>query len=300
MNPKREITGIFLLDKDSGFSSNAVLQRVKRLWQATKAGHTGSLDPLASGMLPICFGQASKLVRFLLEANKLYQVKIALGQTTATGDSEGELLLTRAIPHLSLEALEIILEGFRGPIEQIPPNYSALKQDGQRFYELARQGRAAEIKKKIRKQHIYSLVLDSFDGKFLSLTVRCDKGTYIRTLAEDIGEKIGCGAHVVELRRVFVEPFENYPMYKMEKLNDLSLESLDALLLAPELAIPHIPKVSVNEKQRTDLYQGKTIEASETPVGWVQLWAKEPEQLFGIGEVLASGLIVSRRLFKIV
>lgn len=311
MSLKQDITGIFLLDKKSGLTSNAVLQKVKALWKANKAGHTGSLDPLASGMLPICFGEALKLVRFLLEANKIYEVKIALGQTTDTGDSQGKYLLTRTIPVLSLEEIECILAQFRGSIEQIPPNYSALKQNGQRFYDLARRGRACDIQKKIRIQQIYNLVLNEYEhntpqSAYLSLTVHCNKGTYIRTLAEDIGEKIGCGAHVVELRRVLVEPFAGYPMYTIDQLNELvefnDLDKLSQLLLKPELAIPSIPKITVSSQDYQALYHGKTVErpTPESGTGWVQLWTENLGKFFGVGEVLTPGLIVPRRLFKMV
>lgn len=310
MSLKQDITGIFLLDKSSGLTSNAVLQKVKTLWQANKAGHTGSLDPLASGMLPICFGEALKLVRFLLDANKVYQAKIALGQTTDTGDSQGKFLLNRSVPVLSLEEIESVLAQFRGSIEQIPPNYSALKQNGQRFYELARQGRAFEIQKKIRVQQIYSLVLNQYEDNapqsaYLSLTVHCNKGTYIRTLAEDIGEKIGCGAHVVELRRMLVEPFSGYPMYAIEKLDELlannDLDNLNQLLLKPETAIPSVPKITVSSQEYQALYHGKAVAVNPmVPAGWIQLWTENLSKFFGIGEVLTSGLIVPRRLFKMV
>lgn len=306
MRAKKAITGILLLDKPSGFSSNAVLQKVKRLWGAEKAGHTGTLDPLACGMLPICFGEATKLIRFLLASSKQYQVKIALGHTMSTGDADGTLLQSRSIPQLSLEAIEKILETFRGPIEQIPPIYSAIKQNGKRLYELARQGRELEIEKKARSVRIYQLTLDQYEyvddsTAYLTLTVHCSKGTYIRSLAHDLGEKIGCGAYVAQLRRTWVDPFQGQAMYTLSELENLeSEEDLERVLLKSERAIPEIPKMDVSLEAYQALYQGKHIQAENEQVapGWVQLWCEALNRFFGIGEVLGSGLIVPRRLFK--
>ncbi len=307
MTSKQEITGILLLDKESGYTSNTALQRVKKYLGAKKAGHTGTLDPLASGMLPICLGEATKVVRFLLDADKKYQVKIALGHTMTTADADGALLLSRAIPHLSTQEIESIIEQFRGPILQLPPIYSALKQKGKRFCDLAREGKSADIERKARSLHIHELTLDKYDYQdqktaFLSLTVKCSKGTYIRSLAEDIGEKMGCGAHVLELRRVFVEPFEKYPMLTMMQLDELyQSDSLNSILLKPEQAIPHIQKMHVSKDNYSELYQGKQISCkADMSLGWVQLWSDVLEKFFGIGEVLVSGLIAPRRLFKIV
>lgn len=312
MRAKRAITGILLLDKESGYTSNAILQKVKKLWGAEKAGHTGTLDPLASGMLPICFGEATKLIRFLLASCKAYQAKIALGHTMSTGDADGILMESRPIPHLTLEKIERILAEFRGPIQQIPPIYSAIKQNGKRCYELARQGRADEIVKKPRAVHIFELMLDKYEyvdenTAYLTLTVQCSKGTYIRSLAEDIGEKMGCGAYVSELRRTWVDPFQGHKMHTLSELMALSeLEdserqaSLEGLLLNPELAIPQIPKIEVSVEAYNALCQGKQVDGGiqVSAMGWVQLWCDSLNQFFGIGEVLASGSIAPRRLFK--
>ena len=201
----RKLNGILLLDKALGVSSNKALQDARFLYQAEKAGHTGSLDPLASGMLPICFGEATKVSGLLLDSSKRYQTTATLGFVSTTGDEEGEKLNARAIPALNPDFLESVLSRFRGSIHQIPPMYSALKKDGQPLYKLARQG--LEVERKPRQVTIYQLQLLGFSENSLQLDVVCSKGTYIRTLVEDIGEALGCGAYVSRLHRVSVDPF---------------------------------------------------------------------------------------------
>jgi len=303
-----DLNGIILLDKPLGYSSNAILQRVKKLLGVQKAGHTGTLDPDATGMLPICLNEATKVIRFLLDASKAYTVKIALGHTTTTADAQGSVLLSRPVAYWSLDKIESLLTHFRGDILQVPPVYSALKQDGKRYYELARQGRASEIKRTPRAVHIHKLSLLHYDYQnentaFLELMVHCSKGTYIRSLAQDIGEAMGCGAHVIELRRVFVEPFESYPMLSMEKLVEICEQgpraALDMYLLEPPEAIAHLEKIEVSPEEYIRLYQGQKISRTTcSHEGWVQLWSQSPDQFFGVGHKTISGEIVPKRLFK--
>lgn len=199
-NPKgRDINGIVLLDKDTGLSSNAALQKVKRLFFAKKAGHTGSLDPLASGILPICLGQATKVAQFLLDDDKRYFVRGKLGEITDTGDCEGVVTKTQEYTHLDEAIIKQVAMSFVGDILQVPPMYSALKKDGQPLYKLARQG--IEIERPARPVTIHAIEFISYEKGVVTLDVSCSKGTYIRSLIQDIGDTLGCGAHVIELRR---------------------------------------------------------------------------------------------------
>ncbi len=204
-NKGRNVSGVLLLDKPKGCSSNHVLQRVKRLFGAAKAGHTGSLDPLATGMLPVCFGEATKISAFLLEADKRYHLKCQLGVSTATGDAEGDVLDTQDVSSIKESAIKAVLPEFIGEIEQVPPMYSALKHNGERLYKLARQG--IEVERKPRRVTIYDIEFLSFEQDdqqraILELEVSCSKGTYVRTLVEDIAKKLNCGAHITALRRL--------------------------------------------------------------------------------------------------
>ena len=216
----RNVNGILLLDKPTGITSNEALQSVKRLFKARKAGHTGSLDPLASGLLPICLGEATKASGFLLDADKHYQVRCKLGEKTATGDAEGEVIESRPLEGVDAARIESVLAGFRGEIVQIPPMYSAVKHQGQRLYKLARQG--VEVEREPRDITIHKLILEAVELPFFDLDVHCTKGTYVRTLAEDIGEALGCGAHVSGLRRLGVGPYDSQEMVTMERVKELS------------------------------------------------------------------------------
>ena len=227
----RDVTGILLLDKPSGITSNAALQQVKHLYFARKAGHTGSLDPLASGILPICMGEATKVSAFLLDADKRYQVRCRLGIRTTTADAEGEVLEERPIGTYSGDQLEAVFDGFRGRIEQIPPMYSALKHKGERLYKLARQG--VEVEREPRPVNIYELTLAGQGDDWIDIDVHCSKGTYIRTLAEDIGEKLGCGAHVAALRRSAVGPYGSDQLITLEQLEALKETDMPAIGLVP-------------------------------------------------------------------
>jgi tRNA pseudouridine55 synthase len=297
INKKLPIDGILLLDKATDISSNGALQQVKRLFNARKAGHTGSLDPLASGMLPICFGEATKFSQFLLDAHKHYFVTAKLGEKTSTGDAEGEIIETRPVSACSVAQLEQTLEKFRGPIEQIPSMYSALKHNGQPLYKLARQG--IEVERKARAVTIHSLTLLHQTADTLTLTVHCSKGTYIRNLVEDIGETLGCGAHVAELRRLAVDPYLESQMISFAELEKVSPEARMALLYPVHTLVRDYPKVSLAEASAFYLNQGQAVMVPHAPTsGFVSLYLNTPqsEQFLGIGEVLDDGKITPRRL----
>ncbi len=295
----RPVSGIVLLDKPSGLSSNAALQIVKRLYQARKAGHTGSLDPLASGLLPICLGEATKVSGFLLEAQKAYRFVCRLGVTTRTGDAEGEILRVRPVGALQQATVAAALERFVGEIPQVPPMYSALKQQGQRLYKLARQG--IDVERQPRKVIIHALRLLNLNGERLECQVHCSKGTYVRTLAEDLGEMLGCGAHIVELRRTGVEPYDAAQMITLENLRiraEQGLEALDAMLLAIDTAVMAWPAVSVQSSATYCLLRGQAVLIPETlSQGWVRLYDEEGCFL-GIGEVKEEGWVAPRRLLQ--
>lgn len=296
----RDVTGILLLDKSTGKTSNAALQEVKRLFGARKAGHTGSLDPLASGLLPICFGEATKFSRFLLEADKHYRVTGKLGVKTASGDAEGEVIETRPVPALSEAVLAPVLAQFTGPIEQVPSMYSAIKHQGQPLYKLAHQG--LEVERQPRSVTIHELTLLRIEGDELELDIRCSKGTYVRTLVEDIGEALGCGAHVIELRRLGAGPYEGQAMYTLEQLQTTVLESgmegIDALLLPVDSSTGHWPELRLSEAAAYYLRQGQPVIVPRAPTeGWVRLY-EEKEGFMGVGEILDDGRVAPRRLVQ--
>ncbi|OOZ36974.1 tRNA pseudouridine(55) synthase TruB [Solemya velesiana gill symbiont] len=293
----RDVQGILLLDKPLGKTSNAALQRVKYLYFAKKAGHTGSLDPLADGLLPVCFGNATKVSAFLLDAEKHYRVKVKLGETNATGDSEGEILETRPTDGISEANIEGVLERFRGEIQQIPPMYSALKHKGERLYKLAREG--VEVERQPRTVTIYELNLLACNLPEFELDVRCSKGTYVRTLAEDIGEALGCGAHVANLRRTGVGPYYSEGMVTMEQVEKAAEEgnaSLDALLLPVDTALASWPAVHLSADTSFYLRQGQPVIVPNAPTeGHVRLYDQN-EAFIGVGEILDDGRVAPRRL----
>lgn len=295
----RDVSGILLLDKPSGITSNDALQQVKRLYFAKKAGHTGSLDPLASGVLPICMGEATKVSAFLLDADKRYQVRCQLGVRTATADAEGEVLETRPVGVYSLEQLETVLEEFRGSIEQIPPMYSALKHQGQRLYKLARQG--VEVEREPRPVEIYELTVAGQGEDWLDINVHCSKGTYVRTLAEDIGDRLGCGAHVSALRRTAVGPYGDTMLVGLEALRELKekdMSSMDTLLLPIESALTQWPDVDLSTDAAFYLQQGQPVLVPHAPTsGWVRLYEGN-RSFLGMGEILDDGRVAPRRLMK--
>lgn len=297
--PRRALNGILLLDKPLGLTSNQALQTIKRLFNAEKAGHTGSLDPLASGMLPICFGQTTKFSQFLLEANKMYEVTARLGIKTTTGDAEGEVITERPVPELTLALLDEVCESFRGPISQIPSMYSAVKVNGQVLYKLARKG--ITVERPSRQVTIESLdILNYADGE-LKMRVACSKGTYIRTLVEDLGDKLGCGAYVSALRRSAIAGLAEQTMYTLpdlEALAEQSLDSLDALLLDLGTALQGFTAVTLSRTAVHYLQQGQAVMLPQTNMQqkWVQLYYNG--QFFGMGEVLADGRIAPRCLLR--
>ena len=291
------LDGIVLIDKPLGLSSNAALQKTKRIFNARKAGHTGSLDPLATGVLPICFGEATKISSFLLDSNKRYTTTIQLGKTRSTGDMEGEVLETRPVPTLSAELIEATLSQFRGDVAQIPPMHSALKHEGTPLYKLARQG--ISIERKVRHIKVFELTNLGFTDETLTLDVHCSKGTYIRTLAQDIGEALGCGAHLIDLRRTEVEPFGEYPIYTLETLTEMAASGeLKQTLLPIDSAIPHWPSLSLTDEQADNLCMGRRVEYENMPdSGSIRLYRSNGDFL-GIGQLHESGLLAAKRLLR--
>ena len=272
---------------------------MKRLFYAKKAGHTGSLDPLVFGVLPICMGEATKVSAFLLDADKRYQVRCQLGVRTTTADAEGEVVETRPVGSWSTEQLETVLGQFRGSIEQIPPMYSALKHQGQRLYKLARQG--VEVEREPRPVHIYELALAGQGDDWIDIRVHCSKGTYIRTLAEDIGEKLGCGAHVSALRRSMVGPYGAGQLVTLDQLQHLKendMPAMDDLLLPIESALSQWPDVDLSTDAAFYLQQGQPVLVPHAPTsGWVRLYEGN-RSFLGMGEILDDGRVAPRRLMK--
>lgn len=294
---RRPVDGLLLLDKPVGWTSNAALQTVKRLYQAAKAGHTGSLDPLASGLLPICLGAATKLSGWLLNADKSYQFTCRLGITTTTGDAEGEVVATRPVGPLNRAQVEAAMQRFTGVIEQIPPMYSALKRGGQPLYKLARKG--IEIEREPRQVTVYTFQLLRWEGEELACELRCSKGTYVRTLATDLGEALGCGAHIAALRRTAVAPYDATRMVTLDRLREQAeqgLAAMDALLLPLDTAVAQWPAIRVRGDAAFYLRQGQPVLAPHAPTqGWVRLYEGE-HTFLGIGEILDDGRVALRRL----
>jgi tRNA pseudouridine55 synthase len=298
---ERRVDGILLLDKPVGLTSNATLQRVKRLYRARKAGHTGSLDPLASGLLPICFGEATKVSGFLLDADKHYWVSCRLGVRTTTADAEGEVLETRPVDAVTEKRLREAMEGFSGDIEQIPPMYSAVKHQGKRLYALARQG--VEVEREPRRITVHAMELLDFHLPLAEIGVHCSKGTYIRTLVEDIGEALGCGAHVADLRRLGVGPYSACDMVTLEALEErLAREGekgLDGLLLPMESGLSQWPDVRLSGDAAFYLRQGQAVLVPHAPTaGLVRLYEGQ-RRFLGVGEILDDGRVAPRRLLNI-
>lgn len=290
---KRAVSGVLLLDKAHGISSNTALQQVKRLFQAEKAGHTGNLDPIATGLLPVCFGEATKFSHYLLDANKRYQARFKLGATTNTGDSEGEILSQHPVTS-SLIEVGRVLSAFIGPIKQIPPMHSALKHQGKALYTYARAG--VEIHREPRDVIIYSLTLDALSGDELSVTVHCSKGTYIRVLGEDIGAALGCGAYMIALRRIESGRFNLSDAISFPQLELMTQEQRDSTLLPADCLLEGLPKVSLDSESASYLQQGQSVwQAGQTEKGPVSLYG--PGHVFlGLGEITDEGKIAPKRL----
>jgi tRNA pseudouridine synthase B len=294
----RDIHGVFLLDKPQGMSSNDIMQKVKRIFQANKAGHTGALDPLATGMLPICLGEATKFSQFLLDADKRYLVTAKLGERTDTSDAEGQIVETRDVNVKTSEILTA-LEQFRGDILQVPTMFSALKYNGKPLYEYARQG--ITVEREARPITIFELNFIEYNAPYLTLEVHCSKGTYIRTLVDDLGEALGCGAHVTMLRRTAVA---GYPTEKMLDWNALQalaepqdLSSLDALLLPMDTAVAKLPALTLNENQTQGIGFGQRIKFDNPNrlQGQVRLFSHE-NRFLGVAVIDENNVIRPQRL----
>ncbi len=298
----RPVNGILVLDKPTGMSSNAALQTARRLFDAQKAGHTGALDPLASGVLPICFGEATKFSQYLLDADKAYHSVFRLGVCTASGDAEGEELSRVDASHIDLAAVEAAVPAFRGEITQIPSMFSALKHQGQPLYKLARQG--IEVERKSRRVTIHSLQLGDFvaaEHPSLAVDVHCSKGTYIRSIAEDLGGTLGVGGHVETLRRTQAGPFHLGQAVTLdelrERLENEGLGALDALLLPVETPVMHLPEITISADLGHYFLHGQSVMKSALPEGLLRVYV-EGLGFVGLGECNDDAMLAPRRLFQ--
>jgi len=292
----RNLSGIVLLDKPQGLSSNAALQRVRRIFQAEKAGHTGSLDPLATGLLPVCFGEATKIAGLLLGSRKAYDTEARLGATTTTDDAEGEIVLQREVPALDAAAIDAALAALRGRIVQVPPVYSALKQAGVPLYKRARRGEDVTVPPREVDVHRFELLEQT--GDRLRLRVECGSGTYVRSLVRDLGERLGCGAHVTALRRLWVEPFTAPRMHTLDALAGLAEAdpaALDALLLPLEQGLAGYRQVRLDDGQAVRLRQGQAVELALPPGRCVAL--DEAGRAVALAEIGPDGYLRSLRGF---
>lgn len=303
----REVHGILLLDKPAGLTSNDVLQKVKRIYNAAKAGHTGALDPLATGMLPICLGEATKFSQFLLDADKRYQVTAKLGVRTDTSDADGEVVSERPVNVAMGDIIEA-LDKFRGPIMQVPSMYSALKHNGRPLYEYAREG--IEIEREARPITIYELKLISVEGDEVKMEVHCSKGTYIRSLVDDLGELLGCGAHVTALRRTQVASYPYERMLTLEQLECIfeharaqtvpPREHLDPLLLPMDTAVAALPEVNLLPAVAAYVNQGQAVQVAGAPQeGQVRMTVGPEREFIGVGEIDEEGRVAPRRLVRL-
>jgi len=294
----KKINGVLLLDKPAHITSNCALQWAKRLFGAKKAGHTGSLDPLATGMLPICFGEATKFSQYLLESDKSYLVSAYLGVKTRTGDAEGSIISERPLVGITREKIEAVMRQFEGRIQQVPPMFSAVKVQGKPLYELARQG--IEIAREPRFVHIYRLYLIDFEDNIARLEVHCSKGTYIRTLIEDMGELLGCGAHVSYLRRSMVLPYNETKMYTLATLEEshkqFGKDALMQYLLPVETSVQTLPAIKLSNSAAFYMRTGQPVRVADSPtMGLVRMFSHE-DDFMGIGEILDDGRVAPRRL----
>lgn len=291
----RNVHGIVLLDKRLGVSSNRALQEVRRLFNANKAGHTGSLDPLATGLLPLCFGEATKVSGLLLDSHKRYQVVIQLGVVTDTGDLEGQVIATQVVPELDHNTIHTCLQHFTGTLEQVPPMYSALKHQGKKLYELARAG--VVVERKARQVTLFDLKLLAWTEVQLTLEVFCSKGTYIRSLAESIGDYLGCGGTVSALRRLQAGAFHLKDAFTLEQLADMNEAALFSCLRQLDEPLADMPAVHLSDEQTIRINYGQSIswhgEATET----VRMYS--PTTFLGLGEILLDGKLAPTRLFNL-
>jgi len=297
----RPLHGLLLLDKPTGISSNKALQQAKRLYDARKAGHTGSLDPLATGMLPICFGEATKLSQYLLNADKTYLAEIKLGEVTDSADSDGDVIETRPVPQeLDLKKVDAVCQQFTGDQMQVPPMVSAIKIDGQRLYKLAREG--ITVDRPPRAVTIHHIKTQRYADGVITVSVSCTKGTYIRSLAVDIGEAIGCGGHIQMLRRCHVSPFDNQSMVTLEQIEQHS--EADELLLPIDAGILHLPRFDAQDADIAAFQQGRKVEAAGTDGEGVSLFDglgrvyDQGERLLGLAKVAEEGLIAPVKVIQ--
>ena len=300
----RDIHGVLLLDKPQGLSSNDALQKVKRIYNANRAGHTGALDPLATGMLPICLGEATKFSQYLLDSDKRYRVIARLGQRTDTSDADGQIVEERPVA-FSSEQLATALDSFRGETQQIPSMYSALKYQGKPLYEYARQGIA--VPRESRSIIVYELLFLRHEGNELELEIHCSKGTYIRTIIDDLGEKLGCGAHVTFLRRLAVSKYPVERMVTLEQLNDLLVQAetegiapadlLDPLLMPMDSPAEDFPRVNLLPDVAVYFKNGQPVRVSGAPqAGLVRVTEGEEQKFIGMAEIIDDGRVAPRRL----
>ncbi len=293
----RNIHGILLLDKRLGISSNRALQEVKRLYNANKAGHTGSLDPLASGLLPVCFGAATKVSGMLLDDNKRYRVVIQLGVRTDTGDLEGSIIEMKPVPDFTIETIQSVLDKFKGEIGQVPPMYSALKQDGKKLYELARNGKTVE--RLARRITIFELELIEFRHNMLELDVYCSKGTYIRSLAEDIGHELGCGATVKALKRTQAGRFCITQAASIEQFQAMDEQERMTALIAVDNPLQSLPAVHLDTRQTVNIRYGQSLglDNDEKISGPVRMY--HADEFLGLGEMRLDGKLAPKKLFNL-
>lgn len=293
----RNISGIVVLDKANGLSSNAALQEVKRLYEANKAGHAGSLDPLATGVLPVCVGEATKVSQFLLDSDKRYRTRIKLGIRTDTGDSEGAIIERNEGISVSRKAIERALTKFKGEVEQVPPMHSAIKMNGVPLYKLARKG--ITVEREPRLVTLYQICLVEFVNSELELEISCSKGTYIRTIADDLGQELGCGAHVIELRRTQAGVFTEKDSISAEELalekENRGLDKIDQFLIPMDRAIQDLPEVNLPSITASHVKNGQAVLVRHLPKnGLVRMY--EDEQFIGIGSIDDDGKVAPRRL----
>ncbi len=288
--PRRQVDGVLLLDKPAGLSSNAALQHAKRLFNAAKAGHTGTLDPLATGLLPICFGEATKFAQLLLEADKAYAVTIRLGTTTTTGDAEGEVTRERPV-NVSRAEFEAALPRFIGTVSQRPPRHAALKYQGRNYYEYAREG--VEIPRTSRDIVISELAIQAWSSPLVELSVRCGKGTYIRVLAEDLGEVLGCGAHVTVLRRTMTGGFRIAEAVTLDALAEIPDADRDRLLLPSDAACAALPRCDLDGTEASGFREGRAVRRAELPDATYRTYAGGV--FAGVADA-SQGLLRPRRL----
>ena len=292
---RRAVNGVFLLNKPLGISSNAALQRVRGLYRANKGGHTGALDPLASGLLPICLGEATKFSHYLLNSTKRYQTTIYLGHSTTTGDTEGEVLLEKAVPVLSEEKIQQVLADFTGDLQQVPPMYSALKKDGRPLYELARQG--IEIEREARPMTIDAIELLSFSENSLTLDITCSKGTYIRVLGEDIAQALGTYGHLTYLHRIRTGHFDLIPSYTIEYLESLSELEREALLLPVFAPVDHFLKIQAPEGRAE--YFSRGMESNIEHEAAAEVLVFEGEKCLGLAVITDRKRLVPKRILNL-